>query len=457
MIYFSAIAFKRGGKAMAFRNHLEKLEKKNSLIHTESPVSKSLEAAGLLKQLEPLPVFFHQVKESSFRLAGNLLCSKAAFADYFGIQVNEIIPMLTRAIEERRPCQVVAGALCQEVVMTDPDLDELPILRHCAEDGGNYISSGVFIARHPTYGQNLDFHRCMQFSKNEMAVRVVKGRHFDLFLQDLKQVDVAVCIGVSPAVLVAAATSVELGRDELQIANALEPLSLVHAKTVDVYLPVECEFVLEGTVYLDRRHAEGPFVDLTGTYDVVRQEPVLEVKTITHRQEAIWHALLPGGLEHKLLMGMPREPTIFHKVNQVVRCLDVNVNPGGCSWLHAIVQIEKSAEDDGLKAIEAAFDGHRSCKHVFVVDEDIDIYDPLSVEWAMATRFQGDRGLVVKELSPGSSLDPSAEPETHRTTRVGFDLTKPLKTAGKTFSKAKFPKVDVSRFFRQLSVSVESE
>jgi len=100
---------------MAFRNHLEKLEKKNSLIHTESPVSKSFEAAGLLKQLEPLPVFFHQVKESPFRLAGNLLCSKTALADYFGIQVNEIIPMLTQAIEERRPCQVVAAAKTRKI------------------------------------------------------------------------------------------------------------------------------------------------------------------------------------------------------------------------------------------------------------------------------------------------------------------------------------------------------
>ena len=258
--------------------------------------------------------------------------------------------------------------------------------------------------------------------------------------------DVAVCVGVSPAVLVAAASSVDLGVDELQIANALEPLSLVHAKTVDLLIPAECEFVLEGTVYLDRRHAEGPFVDLTGTYDVVRQEPVLQVKTITHRQDAIYHALLPGGLEHKLLMGMPREPTIFRKVNQVVHCLDVNVNPGGCSWLHAIVQIEKRLDDDGIKAVDAAFEGHRSCKHVFVVDADIDIYDPLSVEWAMATRFQGDRSLVVKERSPGSSLDPSAEPVTYQTTRVGFDLTRPLKTAGKNFSRARFPDVDVSQF-----------
>jgi UbiD family decarboxylase len=269
--------------------------------------------------------------------------------------------------------------------------------------------------------------------------------------------DVAVCIGVPPHVLAAAATSVDIGIDELEIANALsiqhlnEPLNLVRAKTVDLLVPAEAEFVLEGTVYNDRRHPEGPFVDLTETYDIVRSEPVFEVKAITHRQDAIWHALLPGALEHKLLMGMPREPTIYKKVNEVVRCLDVNIDPGGCSWLHAIVQIDKQSEDDGKKTIQAAFAGHKSCKHVFVVDEDIDIYNPLEVEWAFATRFQGDADLVVMPKAPGSSLDPSAEPSkagTHLTTRLGFDLTKPLTTQGKDFEKALFPVVDISRYIK---------
>jgi len=261
-------------------------------------------------------------------------------------------------------------------------------------------------------------------------------------------VDVAICIGNAPNVLAAAATSVDLGVDELEIANALEPLQVVKAVTSNILIPAETEFVIEGTIYLDKTHAEGPFVDLTETYDVIRQEPVLEVKAITHRRDAVWHALLPGALEHKLLMGMPREPTIFRKVNEVARCLDVNVNPGGCSWLHAIVQIDKQNEEDGKKAIEAAFVGHSSCKHVYVVDKDIDIYNPLEVEWAMATRFQGDRDLLIRERARGSSLDPSADSGTYLTTRLGFDLTAPLDTAGKSFRKADFPVVDLEKFVK---------
>lgn len=417
-----------------------------SMLNVSAPISQEYEIAGLLKKVEPRPVYFSNVRESTFDVAGNLFCSKAAFAGYFGVAPQELIPMLVRALEQHSPPEIVHTAPCQEVVNLSPDLDELPLLLHCAGDGGRYISSGVFVARHPLYGQNLDFHRCMQFSKNELAVRVVRGRHFDAFLKDLGQVDVAVCIGNPPNILAAAASSVELGVDELEIANAIQPLQVVKAATVDVYVPAEAEFVLEGTVYNDRRHAEGPFVDLTETQDVVRQEPVLVVKAITHRRDAIWQALLPGGLEHKLLMGMPREPTIFKKVNQVVRCLDVSINPGGCSWLHAIVQIDKQDEQDGKRAIEAAFAGHRSCKHVFVVDQDIDIYNPLEVEWAMATRFQGDEDMIVKEREQGSSLDPSSQEGTHLTTKIGFDLTKPLHKAGKSFTKAPFPEIDLERF-----------
>ncbi|MBN1427392.1 MAG: UbiD family decarboxylase [Anaerolineae bacterium] len=433
---------------MSLRNYIQSLSRSGELITIREPISKTYEIAGVLKKLEPRPVLFETVKESRFRVIGNLFCGKGPFAGYFGIEPSQIIATLSNAIAAAsRPAMWTGGtAPCQEVVDTNPDLDTLPILFHCEGDGGNYISSGVFLARHPEHGQNADFHRAMQFSKTEMAIRVVKGRHFDAFLQDRKALDVAVCVGLPPNILAAGATSVAMGVDELTIANALEPFAVVPARTVDVLVPAEAEFVLEGTVYADRRHDEGPFVDLTETQDVIRNEPVLVVKAITHRHDAIWNALLPGALEHKLLMGMPREPTIFRSVNRVAHCIDVNINPGGCSWLHAIVQIDKQNEDDGKKAIEAAFAGHRSCKHVFVVDADIDIYDPSAVEWAMATRFQGDRDLVVKPREPGSSLDPSSEPGTYDTCRVGFDLTRPLETQGKKFEKAPFPEVDVARF-----------
>jgi UbiD family decarboxylase len=207
--------------------------------------------------------------------------------------------------------------------------------------------------------------------------------------------------------------------------------------------------VLEGRIVLEEKANEGPFVDLTETLDIVRQEPVFTVKKITHRKNAIWQALLPGALEHKVLMGMPREPTIFKKVNEAgVKCIDVNVNPGGCSWLHAIVKIDKQNEDDGKKAIAAAFEGHKSCKHIFIVDKDIDIYNSLEVEWSMATRFQADVDFIMKAKEKGSSLDPSANPENHFTTKCGLDCTATLNAKGKDFGKEPFPKVDLKKYLK---------
>ena len=433
---------------MGFREYLKKIDEDGHLRKVDVEVSKKLEISGILKEIEPTPVMFNNVKESEFRIVGNMICTKNVIASYFGVSPADLIPMLSKAISEYSEPEVVSKAPCQEVIESGVDLDKLPILFHCEKDGGNYISSAVVITRDPDYRQNMDFHRAMQFSKDKFSTRIVRGRHFHTFLEKNGELEVAFCIGNTPNILIAGATSVDIGVDELYIANALEPINIVKANSVDLLIPAEAEFVLEGRVYLEEKHSEGPFVDLTETYDIVREEPVFEVKKITHRKDAIWQALLPGALEHKILMGMPREPTIFNEVNKAgVKCLDVNVNPGGCSWLHAIVQIDKKSEEDGKMAIEGTFTGHTSCKHVFIVDKDINIYDPLSVEWAMATRFQGDVRMVIKDKEPGSSLDPSAEPSTKMTTKIGFDLTKPLVAKGKSFDIAEFPKVDINKYF----------
>ena len=432
---------------MILEEYIKRLQQEGKITTISKTISKNLEIAGVLKGLEPQSVLFESVKESEFRVAGNLFCNKKQVADYFGITPEQIIPTLAKAIEERSKPDTTDKASCQEVIEDKVDLDKLPILMHNETDGGPYISSGVVVASDPEFGQNLDFHRAMQIGKDKMVARVVSGRDFHKYLQRNEEVDVAFCVGNTPEVLVAAATSVETGVNELEIANALRKISVVKAKTVNLMIPADCEFVLEGRMFLEEKHAEGPFIDLTETIDVVRQEPVFEVKKITHRKTAIWQALLPGRDEHKILMGMPREPTIFRKVKERgIDVLDVYITPGGASWLHVAVKIKKKHDDDGIQALEGAFAGHKSAKHIWVYDEDIDIYNNEEREWAMATRFQADVDLLVKDREPGSSLDPSAEPGTKMTTKCGFDCTKDLETKGKSYDKAKFPEVDLKKF-----------
>jgi UbiD family decarboxylase len=425
------------------REFIKKLENEGKLKIIRNPVSRNLEAAGVMKTLEATPLLFENIE--GWKVVANLFSSRILIADYFGIKKNQLISLLTNAIEHpAKPEVIESGAPCQEIVEEDVNIDKLPILFHAPKDGGPFISSGVLIANDPEYGRNTAFHRMMQIGKNKFAIRLLP-RHTYKFLERAGgELDCAVVIGNGLHILLAAATSVELGFDELKIANTLKPFTTVRCKSIDVEIPSESEIVLEGRITRET-HEEGPFVDLTETYDIVREQPVFEVKKITRRKDAIYHALLPGGLEHKMLMGMPREPTIFREVNKVVECKDVYITPGGCSWLHGVVQIKKKSEEDGKKAIEAAFKGHSSMKHVIVVDEDIDIYDSASIEWAIATRFQASKGMVIKE-EPGSSLDPSADPETRMTSKVGIDATKPLVTKGKDFTKAEFQKVDLTRY-----------
>ncbi|MGY5853279.1 MAG: UbiD family decarboxylase [Candidatus Thorarchaeota archaeon] len=432
---------------MILEEYIKKIVSEGKVEVVKKEISKNLEVAGVLKALEPKTVLFENVKESEFRVAGNLFCTKTQVAEYFGITPVEIIPTLTKSIENRSPPETTDNAPCQEVVESNVDLDKLPILLHNEVDGGPYISSGVVVAVDPDYGQNLDFHRAMQIGKDKMVTRVVRGRDFHKFLEKNGEVDVAFCVGNTPEVLIAAATSVETGVNELEIANALKPIKLVKAKTVDLMIPANSEFVLEGRVVLEEKHAEGPFIDLTETVDVIREEPIFEVKKITHRKTAIWQGLLPGRHEHKILMGMPREPTVFRKVaERGIDVRDVYITPGGASWLHIAVKISKKHEDDAIKAIEGAFDGHRSAKHVWIYDDDIDIYNEQDREWAMATRFQGDEDMLIKDREPGSSLDPSAESGTKFTTKIGFDVTKPMVTKGKSYDRADFPDVDLDKF-----------
>jgi len=179
--------------------------------------------------------------------------------------------------------------------------------------------------------------------------------------------------------------------------------------------------VLEGFIGPEVTY-EGPFVDITGTYDPVRRQPVITFTGMHVKPDFIYHAILPGGNEHKVLMGCPYEPKIYRAVAGVTRVKDVVLTRGGCGYLHAVIQINKSTQGDAKNAIMAAFAAHTSLKHVVVVDEDIDIRNPEEIEYAIATRVSGDRDVMVITGVRGSSLDP-CQLEDGTNVKVGVDAT----------------------------------
>lgn len=434
---------------MSFRSFVDQLDKEGELIRIKKEVSTEYEMAGIMVAMDEKPVFFEKVKESDIPVVGGLVSSMDLIAKALNVEKIKVIPKLYKAMNNPVKPEIVKAGECQQVVKKDVDLTKLPIMRYTEKDGGKYIPSAIAIINDPELGRNTCFHRLMLIDKNRFVGRLVENRGTYNALQKTDgELDIAICIGNPTSVLLAAATSLAPGVDELGMANALEKLELVKCKTIDVEVPKDCEIVLEGRITKEMA-SEGPFLDLTSIVDRVRQQPIVEIKCITHKKNPIYQTILAGKNEHKFLMGLPRTPTIFNEVNKVCECKDVYITPGGCSWLHAVIQINKKNPDDGKKAIEAAFKGHKSLKHCVIVDEDINIYDPHDVEWAIATRFQANRDAVIIPDQRGSSLDPSgdlSEGKKARTCKMGIDATIPETGTGKGFERQKYRKVDLNNY-----------
>ncbi|MBN1262004.1 MAG: UbiD family decarboxylase [Anaerolineae bacterium] len=427
---------------MNLRTFLQDLDARGELFHIQEPVSPHLEVARRIAARDGQPMLFEQLAGfSEWRMAAGFTAQRAHFARALGCGASQLVSRMAEALAAPQIPPQNSDGPCQEVVWDSIDLTRLPIPRYHPQDGGPYITAGVAIIHDPDLGRNLCFHRMRVQDARRLVVRVVENRGTHTAWRKAPEgIPMAICVGLPPHILLAASMAPPEGQDESGIAQAFAPSPMVKAKTVPLEVFAEAELVLEGilTHALDR---EGPFPDLTGTMDRVRQQPVLRVTAVTHRKNPIFHALLPAGLEHKNLMGMPREPTIFAEVNRVARCTGVTITPGGCSWLHAVVQIDKQGPDDARLAIEAAFRGHRSLKHVVIVDTDVDIYNPQDVEWALATRMQARRDLVIFPDQASSSLDPSAHQSPGQkalSDKIGIDATIPWGASPEDFVRVTY-------------------
>ena len=422
------------------RSFLGELDRSGDLIHVRREVSTKHEIAALAHKLEGRPILFERVREGEgYEVAIGICGSRGLLARALNVEADQVLGKALESIENPKPFRTVETAPCQEIIEDSVDLYRIPILTHCERDGGPYATASIIVARDKEFGYNASFHRLMLIGRDRVAARILP-RHLDEFVKRGNR-DVGITLGNHPAFLFASAVSCEIGKSELAIANGLKEMSFVKCTTNDVLVPAECELVLEGVV-TDELVDEGPFPDITGAYDVVRKQRVIKISRVTHRMKPIYQAILPGGAEHCLLMGMPREATMFREVNKVCRCVDVRLTAGGSSWLHAVVRIRKVKEDDAKNALEAAFRGHKSLKHAIVVDEDVDIDDPNAVEWAVATRAQMDKDLILRPNEYGSSLDPSADQMTRKTCKAGLDATIPLDATRGPFEKARIPLED---------------
>ena len=396
------------------REFIEKMRELGLVIEVEEPCSVDMQAAKMAAATDKV-LFFHNV--GGARAVMNLTVNRQALSVALGIDEHEMVKTLAGAQFD--------GTIVKEGTLPTkkPDLSRIPVMHHFPKDAGKYITAGTVFAQWDGV-ENASIHRMLVLDNCHVAARLVEGRHTHVMLGKAlaqgERLPIAVAIGMHPAVTFASCTRVPEGRELAYAAELLGGEIRVKECSNGVLVP-DAEIVLEGYIGAERTD-EGPFVDITGTYDPVRQGPVIEFTGMYTKPDFIYHGILPGGDEHKVLMGAPYEPKIYRAVAGVTEVKNVILTKGGCGYLHAVIQIRKSTQGDGKNAIMAAFAAHTSLKHVVVVDEDIDPADPHDVEYAIATRVNGDRDMMVITGVRGSSLDP-CQLDDGTNVKVGVDAT----------------------------------
>jgi UbiD family decarboxylase len=425
------------------RTHLDEI--KDEIIAIKEPLSRRYEIAAILKKFDGGKPVMVKEEDTGVMVVGGVNGNRSRLLKSIRVDQQNLYTTLNNATKNPLKCDVGDGPV-KEVVERG-DLDDIPVMTHFEGDPGPYITSGILHTKGPNgQHENVSFHRMLILDSKRMTIRIVPRHLYRVTQlakdQGLKSLDVAVTIGHHPGTLLAAALPASFGTSEFDVANRLlgGSLKLTQCEHVDALAPADAELVLEGKLRLDQNTTEGPFVDLSGTFDVQRQQPVIELMGIMHREDYMYQGLLPSGSEHRLLMGMPREPRIWEYVRNVVPNIrGVNMTVGGMGWLHCVVSFEKFREGDPKNVLMAIFAAHSSLKHAVVVDYDIDPFDMQQVEWAIATRFKGDEDILLVPGARVSSLDPASDQEKELGCKVGIDATRPLYKDPTSFNRAGIP------------------
>lgn len=430
------------------RNYLSLIKKNRELKTIKKKVSTKYEIAAITAKVDGTDaVLFENIKESKFRLVSNLVGTRKRFAQAVGAKESGIHEKVISAIRRaKKPKTITSAKFLQN---KSKNLSLLPIVKHFEKESGPFITSSIIYAKNPDTGaQNSSFHRLMPIDKKHFSVRMVEGRDLHRCFVDAKKhgedLKVAITVGVHPAISIAGAYQADWGKSEINIANSLlgGKLTLTKCPYSGMKVPSLTEIVMEGRILKDKTHKEW-MVEMLQTYDHKRFQPVFELEHMYFRDNPIFHDILSGYSEHRLLMGMPIEAKLNGELKKSFsQTRNVSMTNGGCNWLHAVVQIKKKNQADPKKIIKKIFSIHRSLKQVTVVDEDIDPNSADAVEYAMATRFQADKDLVIIKNVRGSSLDPSSDQKKLRTAKMGIDATKPLSKNPEGFEIAKIPKSD---------------
>ena len=427
---------------MDLREFLKVLEEEHELQKIKVAVDPKHELGAICKIHNERPnspaLLFDNVKGHTIPVVGQLLATDRRVALALGLsQENVFNETVQRASNPIAPRLVSKGA-CQEVVFegADVDITKLPLCTNNPRDGGPYITAGHVIIKDPEYGMNLSIYRMMLVSKNEVTLRFTPGHDGYDFMKNAekrgqKKFEVAVCIGVPPAVYVASQFEPRIGVYELDIAGGLagEPVEVVKCRTIDLEVPALAEIVLEGELTIPAKTGdEGPFGEFCGyTTAQVPNERIMTIKSVSHRRNPVYHNIWLGKPPHEHLYvdALTYAVAAYQELKPAYPALKKAYAPPWGVSIVLLLQLERRLMRPGIvDNILAASLYTRSgkWKHVFVVDEDIVLEDPNEVLWALTTRFQPATDMFIIPRGITSSLEPSATVD-GLTSKLMLDLT----------------------------------
>jgi len=434
-----------------FRSALARMQQNGRIKVYSEEVDPILQIGAILKKLDGREtIVFPKVKGYDVPVLGNLLCCKENCEAAFGTDFNAIRTLSARALGAPLPPEVVSNAPSQEVVITDGiDVASIfPALMHAPQDAGRYLTAGIVVVKDPETGvYNASYHRLQILDPTRLGIKMDYGRHLRAAYERAQAkgvpLPVAVCIGADLALHFTAATmgsQMPEHADELAVAGGLAgcALTVTHAKTQPLLVPSEAEYIIEGTIHPSEQQKEGPFGEFVGFAAPAADAPVLTVTAVTQRKRPIYHAINGFGRETITLRKYVLEASLLTVLrNAVPIVVDAEMTAGGLHRFHAVIQVRKqSAQHDGFQrnAILAAFGALKDLDMVIVVDEDIDIRNPEDVEYALATRMEASRDLIVIPGARGHEYVRASNGGIRA--KLGIDATVPF------LEKARFRRIE---------------
>lgn len=434
---------------------------------------------GAILEGNPKAVLFRQAGPEKVPLVGNVMGSRARMAHAFGVAPRKLLPEVLSRLQNKPELVEVRreDAPVQQVIATgaDADLTRLPIHLQHGCDGGLYISAAMDFAMDRASGwTNVGLRRLMVRGRAETGIDLVAPSDLRaIFLASLEQrepLPLSVVVGGHPVDYFGA--TMRLPVDELGLLSSLRsaPLPVVKGITNDLRVPADAEWVIEG--YLDAKgyaEPEGPFGEFLGYYGGVKTNPVFRVTAITRRRDAIFQTLSISGrtmsrTDTAQLSGLRTEMLVWRALQTAIRepvAVSASTATGGV--YNVRIAMRQRVPGEARNAIAATFGSVANVKNVFVVDPDIDIFSDEQMDWALGTRFQPDRDIVVQGGFRTLPLDPSLYGASVGA-KAGFDLTlqfgsanrlestvpEPARYQGKRFASVREALASGPKYFEEL-------